>query len=129
MNVRQFLSAALAGWLLCAAPQFIAAAESSAPAPRLTIDELRARLNLTSQQQEQIAPFVEERRAKLEPIRAKIGPTASRRDRIAALREAKAIQDDFNGKVQPLLTPAQQEEWSKIRSEVREQMKERRRNR
>ena len=129
MNYRQPLAAALAFYLICIAPQNAAADEPASPAPQITIEELRARLNLTPQQQEQIAPLVEERKAKMEPIRAKASSTASRREKMAVLQEAKAVQEDFNRKVQPLLTQEQQAEWNKMREELRGQMKERRRNR
>jgi septal ring factor EnvC (AmiA/AmiB activator) len=129
MNYRQPLAAALALYLICIAPQSAAADESPLSPPQVTIEELRTRLNLTPQQQEQIAPLVEERKAKMEPIRAKVSSTASRREKIAAFQEAKAVQDDFNSKVQPLLSQEQQAEWNKIREEMRGRMKERRRNR
>jgi septal ring factor EnvC (AmiA/AmiB activator) len=129
MNYRQPLAAALALYLICIAPQSAAADESPLSPPQVTIEELRTRLNLTPQQQEQIAPLVEERKAKMAPIRAKVSSTASRREKIAAFQEAKAVQDDFNSKVQPLLSQEQQAEWNKIREEMRGRMKERRRNR
>lgn len=129
MNYRQPVAAAFALYLMCTAPQIAAAADVVSPAPQISIEELRTRLNLTPQQQEQIAPLVEERKAKMEPIRAKVDSAASRREKLAVLQEAKAVQDDFNSKVQPILTQEQQAEWQKIREELRERMKERRRNR
>ena len=129
MNYRQPLAAALALYLVCTAAQLATAADSSSPAPQISIDELRTRLNLTPRQQEQIAPLVEERKAKMEPIRAKAASANSRREKLALLQDAKAVQDDFNSEVQPILTQEQQAEWTKIREELREQMKERRRNR
>lgn len=129
MNYRQPVAAAFALYLMCTAPQIAAAADAVSPAPQISIEELRTRLNLTPQQQEQIAPLVEERKAKMEPIRAKVDSAASRREKLAVLQEAKAVQDDFNSKVQPILSQEQQAEWQKIREELRERMKERRRNR
>jgi hypothetical protein len=129
MNYRQPLVAVLAFYLICIAPQSAAADESPVSAPQITMEELRTRLNLTPQQQEQIAPLIEERKAKMEPIRAKASSTASRREKIALFQDAKTVQDDFNSKVQPILTQEQQAEWNKIREELRERMKERRRNR
>lgn len=129
MNHRQPLAAALALYLTCTAPQMAAAADSPPPGTQISIEELRTRLNLTPQQQEQIAPLVEERKAKMEPIRAKARSADSRREKRALLQEAKAVQDDFNSKVQPILTPEQQAEWTKMREELREQTKERRKNR
>ena len=128
MKVRTFFAALLAAYALCTVPHAIAA-DSPAPAPQIGIDDLRARLNLTPEQQATIAPYAEERKAKMEPIRSKLASATSRRDKLALAKEAKAIQDDFSAKVQPVLTPAQQAEWQKIREEMREQMKERLRNR
>src|SRR5688572_11075217 len=67
MNYRQPLAAAFALYLICIAPQNAAAEEPSLAASQVTIEELRMRLNLTPQQHEQIAPLVEERKAKMEP--------------------------------------------------------------
>jgi hypothetical protein len=89
------------------------------------IDDLKARLNLTPDQQAKIAPLAEERRAKLEGIRGKLSSASSRKEKREVLQEAKAIQDDFAGKVEPLLTPEQQAEWQKIREETRSKMIER----
>jgi hypothetical protein len=128
MKHRLSLVAALVAYLMCVVPA-MAADESPASAPQISIEELRARLKLTPDQQAKIAPYVEERKAKMEPVRAKLGSATSRREKLSVLQEAKAIQDDFNAKVQPVLTEDQQAEWQKIRAELREQMKERRRKR
>ena len=113
-------------YLACTQP--CTAAESPAPA-QMNIEDLRARLALTPDQQAQMAPLVEERKAKMAGIRSKLSAATSRRDKRSVLQEAKVIQDDFNSKVEPVLTQEQQAEWKKIREESREQMKERLRNR
>ena len=107
----------------------VAAAEVPARAAQVNIDELRARLALTPEQQAQIAPLAEDRRTKMEGIRTRLASASSRQDKRSVLKDAKAIQDDFAGKVEPLLTPAQQAEWKKMREEMRAQMKQRVRNR
>jgi hypothetical protein len=103
-----------------------AAAPSQQP---LNIEELRSRLNLTPEQQAKIAPLAEQRRAKLQDIQSKLSSASSRRDKLGLMKEAKQVQDEFVGDVEPLLTADQQAEWQKIREEVRAQMRERVRNR
>ena len=130
MKVRTFFATLLAAYAICTVPHAVAADSSApAPAPQISIDDLRARLNLTPEQQAAIAPYAEERKAKMEQVRSKLASATSRRDKLALAKEAKAIQDDFSSKVQPVLTPEQQAEWQKIREEMREQMKQRMRSR
>lgn len=107
----------------------VAADASEAPAAQMNIDELKARLNLTPEQQAQIAPLAEARRSKLEGIRGKLDSASSRKDKRAVLQEAKAAQDEFTSKVEPLLTAEQKTEWQKMRAETRSKMKERFKNR
>lgn len=124
---RSFAAAWLmVGYLLCGSLGPATAQESPAVAG---IEELRSRLNLTPEQEAQIAPYAEQRREKLEKIRNRTSSTTSRRDKRAALQEAKSAQDEFQRNVEPLLTKEQQAEWKKMREEARVQMKERLRNR
>lgn len=107
----------------------VAADASGAPAAQMNIDELKARLNLTPEQQAQIEPLAEARRSKLEGIRGKLDSASSRKDKRAVLQEAKAAQDEFTSKVEPLLTAEQKTEWQKMREETRSKMLERFKNR
>ncbi len=118
----------LSAFLLGSPPQ-IAAADTTPATATINIDELRSRLNLTPEQQTQIAPYADKRKAKMEELRSKVSGSASRRDKRAALQEAKQAQEEFIKNVEPLLTPEQQTEWKKIREEVRAELKERWRNR
>lgn len=106
----------------------IGLADSAAPG-EMSIEQLKARLNLSAEQQDKIAPFLETRKAKLQQAHGKISSASSRRDKRAALKEAKQAQDEFVKNVEPVLTAEQQAEWQKMRAEAREQMKERMRNR
>ena len=115
--------------LLCGTAQLAAADDAPAPAPQLNIEDLRARLNLSPEQQAQIQPLVEQRKAKMEGIRTRLSAATSRRDKRAVLQQAKAVQDDFNNAVTPLLSKEQQAEWTKIRAEVHDRMKDRLRER
>lgn len=127
MQYRYSIVASLAMSLGCVMLQPVVAAD--APAAQMNIDELRARLALTPEQQAKIAPLAEERRTQMEAIRTRLASASSRRDKLAVMQDAKAIQEEFTGKVEPLLTPTQQAEWKKMREETRAQMKERLRNR
>ena len=129
MQYRYSIVATLAMSLGGAMWQPVVAADVPARAAQVNIEELRERLALTPEQQAQIAPLAEERRTKMEGIRTRLASASSRQDKRSALKDAKAIQDDFAGKVEPLLTPAQQAEWKKMREEMRAQMKQRVRNR
>ncbi|MBB6095922.1 Spy/CpxP family protein refolding chaperone [Povalibacter uvarum] len=121
------LVAALAASVLCLSMS-ISLADSSAPA-EMTIEQLKSRLNLSAEQQAKIAPYVETRKAKLQEAHGKISSSSSRKDKRAALQEAKQAQDEFVKNVEPVLTAEQQAEWQKMRAEAREQMKERLKNR
>jgi hypothetical protein len=129
MQPRKSFALILLMTLLCGTVQLAVADDAAAPAPQLNIEDLRARLNLSAEQQAQIQPLVEQRKAKMEEIRTRLSAATSRRDKRAVLQDAKGVQDDFNNTVTPLLTKEQQAEWTKIRAEVRDHMKERLRER
>ena len=96
---------------------------------QLKVEELRARLALTPEQEARIAPLVEARNRKLQALSASNSSTASRRERIGMLKQARAIQEDFVEQVDPLLTPSQKKEWEAFRKEMKDAAKERRRSR
>ncbi len=121
------LAAFFTALVVCALPA-TALAEAPQP-PSMTVEDLRLRLNLTPEQQSQIQPHLDTRKARMEAVKGKMGDTSSRSDKRAAMKEAKDAQDDFVKNVEPILTPEQQAEWKKMRDEGREQLKERWRNR
>jgi DNA repair photolyase len=98
-------------------------------AMELRIEELKTRLALTTEQESQLAPLIDARNARLRELRSSAGGDTSRRARIATLKEARKIQEDFNARIAPILTKAQQTEWEQIRKEVRATAKERMRDR
>jgi hypothetical protein len=87
------------------------------------LEELKERLKLTPEQEAQIKPLVESRRAKMEAIRAKHAGDTSRRAKRSMAQEAKAAAQEFNKQLQPILTEEQRAEWNKIREEAREKVK------
>jgi hypothetical protein len=93
------------------------------------IQELRERLALTPEQEQKITPLLEARNAKLRDLRAKTSDDASRAEKMALLRQAKAIQKDFDAQLEPILSKEQMKEWQQFREEAREAARERYRNR
>ncbi len=124
MKPRLFLML-LAMLALCIVLPRGAAAAEEAPA-QIAMEELATRLNLTAEQQAQIAPALEQRNARLKAMAGEVNADSSRREKLKALREARSIQKEFVGKVSPVLTKEQAAEWEKFRDEARDRLKERR---
>jgi periplasmic protein CpxP/Spy len=104
-------------------------AESQRQAIELKIQELRERLALTPDQEQKLAPLIEERNTKLRNLFSRYGADASRREKRAMLSEAKSIQEGFNRQIEPILTADQMREWEAFRKEARAEARERYRNR
>lgn len=103
--------------------------EQRQQAAELKIEELKQRLKLTPEQEQRLAPLVQDRNAKLKALRERSGEAPSRRERRAMLKEAREIQEDFVEQVEPILTKEQLKEWEAIRTELRETARERMRER
>jgi DNA-binding transcriptional MerR regulator len=91
----------------------------------LTIEEIRSRLDLTAEQQQQITPLATEYRKRMSEIRANLEKTRSRQSRRGLLLQAAAIQEGFHSTLAPLLTDEQRAEWKTIRDEMRDELKQR----
>lgn len=107
----------------------LVAAQDSSGMQQMGMDELSSRLQLTADQQSKIQPLMEARRAKLESAHSKMASADSRHDKRAAMKEAKAAQDEFVRNVNPILNEDQQAQWEKMRAAAREEMKDRWRDR
>lgn len=94
-------------------------------AVQAAIEEARARLKLTPEQEAQIKPAMEERAAKLKAIRDKYAGEDSRRAKRDMYREARPVMDEYQAKVRAILDDEQLAEWEKMRAEARERLKER----
>lgn len=114
--VALFLSA---GIVMSEPPQVDAADVQAA------MEEAKARLRLTPEQEAQIKPLMEERAAKLKAIHAKHAGDQSRRARREMYREAKPVSEDYQAKVRAILGDEQEAEWDRMRAEARERLKER----
>jgi hypothetical protein len=89
------------------------------------LDTVRARLNLTPEQDSKIVPLFERRLSELQQTRVKLEQAPSRQEKRSVLRDAKRQGDTFNTNVESLLNTEQKSEWREIRKETREKFKER----
>jgi class 3 adenylate cyclase len=92
------------------------------------MQEAKARLNLTPDQEAQLKPVMQERAQKMKGIRDKYAGDSSRKAKRAMFKEARPVQEDYERKVRAILTDSQEAEWKKMREEARQQMKERHRS-
>jgi hypothetical protein len=78
-------------------------AQVQQPLPALEI--MSSRLNLTAEQQAQIAPLLERRRGELQETRTRMTNLDSRSEQKSVKKTAKEEQERFNKEVESLLTP------------------------
>jgi hypothetical protein len=114
-----------AGLLLCAILGLPAGSAQPVLDTVPTLDTLRSRLELTPEQEAQLRPIFENRKAELQQTQLEFQTAATTQQKRAVLRNAKKAGDAFNSQVEALLTPSQKNEWREIRSQVREKARER----
>jgi Spy/CpxP family protein refolding chaperone len=85
------------------------------------------RLKLSDAQKQQLRPLVEEHVAKAKAIRDKYPPESSPEQKQQMHHEMRAVREDYDGKVQAVLTEEQRQEWEKMRAERRDRMREHKR--
>jgi hypothetical protein len=90
-----------------------------------TLNSLSNRLELTSEQENTLAPLFEKRIAELRETKTRLEQASSDQQKRDVMREARHAGDAFNQQVEKVLTPSQQHEWREIRKELREKAKER----
>ena len=113
--------------ILLASASFGAVAQQPAVDPaaiQAALQEARARLQLTPDQEAQLKPLIQERNEALKAIRDKHAGDDSRRARRAMFREAKPVVENYQARVRTILNDAQYDEWEKMRAEARERLKE-----
>ncbi len=118
---------AAAAVILLASASFGVAAQQPAVDPaaiQAALQEARARLQLTPDQEAQLKPLIQERNEALKAIRDKHAGDDSRRARRAMFREAKPVVENYQARVRTILNDAQYDEWEKMRAEARERLKE-----
>jgi len=105
----------------------IALAQAPAADPaaiQATIEEAKARLKLSPEQETQLKPLVQDRNQKLKAIRDKYAGDKSRRAKRAMFKEAQPIVDNYQARVRTILDDPQEAEWEKMRAEAKERLKE-----
>jgi hypothetical protein len=115
------LTSAGAQWALAADAPAAAALQAD---PEQAFVAFAQRLKLTPTQQTQIKPLFEARNQKIKAIFDKHSGDTSRMGKMQAMREAKGVQEDFSGKLKPLLTSDQQTELEAMRAEGRAKAEE-----
>jgi Spy/CpxP family protein refolding chaperone len=97
-------------------------------APEMALERMKKRLNLTSEQETQLRPILEESAKKMRELSATHlaesqgqpkPPDPEMRNQMMALR------DENDAQIGRILTPTQMEEWNKMRAERRQQMEQR----
>ena len=129
MKMRRFQAVILATVVLGLHAE---AARSQAPGPdpesvQVAIEQAKARLKLTPEQEAQVKPLMEERAAKLKAIRDSHAGDDSRKAKRDMYREARPVMEDYQEKMRAILSDEQEAEWEKMRAEARERFKERHR--
>jgi hypothetical protein len=81
------------------------------------LEQMSAKLQLTPQQKKQMLPIMLEEAQKMKAIKANtsLGP-------LEKMMQMKQVGTDMDNKVQPILTPAQFQQFQQIRAQEREQM-------
>jgi Skp family chaperone for outer membrane proteins len=90
-----------------------------------SIDVVRARLNLTADQEAKLRPLFQKRAGEIQATRATLEQASSEAGKRAVLRDAKSQAQSFNSEVESVLNKEQKAEWREMRDETREKVKER----
>lgn len=99
-------------------------------AAKARFENMKQRLQLTSEQEAQIKPVLAENAKKLSELRDKYqGQTADPQKRMQMREEMQGIRKDTDDRIAKFLTPQQVEEWTKMREENRQMMRQQARER
>ena len=104
----------------------IARAQAPAVDPaaiQAVMEEAKARLKLTPEQEAQLKPIVQDRNQKLKAIRDKYAGDKSRSAKRAMFKEAQPVVDNYQARVRTILDDQQEVEWEKMRAEAKERLK------
>ncbi len=88
--------------------------DQARPNQQRGLDALAQRLSLTDQQKSQLQPIFQERRQKMQDLRASGASQEQQRT------EMKKIMDDSDAKIQPILTPDQWQQYQQMQAQMRE---------
>jgi predicted Zn-dependent protease len=104
----------------------IAVAQAPQPDPaeiQAVVEEAKARLKLTPEQEAQLKPIVQDRNQKLKAIRDKYAGDKSRHARRDMFKEAQPVVENYQARVRTILDDQQEVEWEKMRAEAKERLK------
>lgn len=87
------------------------------------LDMMAQKLNLSDQQKDQLKPILAERREQMQSLRSSGDRPMKKK------REAKGIMKDSDAKIKSILTADQWTQYQQLKSQMREEMKERRQQR
>lgn len=88
-------------------------------------ENMKQALKLSPEQEAQIKPILAENAKKLSELRDKYqGQTADPQKRIQMREEMQVIRKDTDDRIAKVLTASQLEEWTKLRTANREQMRQ-----
>lgn len=107
------------------AAQDVQPPSAESPALQAAVDEAKARLKLTPEQEAQLKRLRQRRNDALKAIRDKHAGDDSRRARRAMFKEAEPVVENYQARVRTILDESQYAEWEKMRAEARERLKER----
>ncbi len=99
--------------------------EEVSPALQAAVEEAKARLKLTPEQEAQLKVLRQERNEALKAIRDRHAGDRTRRARRAMFREAEPVIENYQARVRTILDESQYAEWEKMRAEARDRLKER----
>lgn len=109
--------------LLGAVSALAQAPQGDTAAVQAMVEEAKARLNLTPEQETQIKPLMQRRNEALKAIRDKYAGENSRRARRAMFQEAQPVVENYHARLRTILNDAQYAEWEKMRDEARDRLK------
>lgn len=90
------------------------------------LEEVKARLELTPEQMEQLRPVLADEAQKLRALRDKYADgSASRRSRRNMARELKSIRSDTDERLKRILSTQQMEQLKDLREQWREEFRDR----
>lgn len=84
------------------------------------LDMMTQKLNLSDQQKDQLKPILADRRQQMQALRASGDRPMKKK------REAKSVMRDSDAKIKVILTADQWTQYQQLKSQMREEMKERR---
>ena len=113
--------------MVLSAPMGVAAAQQTTAEIQKKVAAAKTRLKLAPDQEQKLRALLEEEGAKLKAIESKYEAAKSPQTRRAKLQEARAVQEEFRGRLAQILSREQMAEWDKMRDEGRTKARERKR--